>query len=136
MVFYSKKYYVTTMQADGGGSPGRSNGNNSNSSSSSGSAYGDIKMDVDYYNQVVDNIETQKEGIISTESGYVEPDALCLNNEVVPDYQQADHDVEDMLRLFQKETDLVIKTMRKVRDDYIEVDEAKTEDGATVYGTK
>ncbi|WP_026653251.1 hypothetical protein [Butyrivibrio proteoclasticus] len=136
MVFYSKKYtYENVAEADGGGGipNAESRREKAASNSSSSTASGDIKMDVDYYNQVVDNIETCKADIISTSSGYVEADALCLKNDVIPDYQQADHDVEDMLRLFQEETDAVIKTMRKVRDDYIAVDDAKTEDGADIY---
>ena len=77
---------------------------------------------------IVDAIEECKDAIIATESGYAEPDADCLLNDVIPDYQQADHEVEDMLRLMKKETELVIKTMRTMRDNYVKVDDEKSKE--------
>lgn len=120
MFFYQRKYAHEVSAGGGGGT-------------SAGSST-EVKIDVEVYNTIVNQIETCKESIIATESGYVEPDAVCLLNDVIPDYQQADHEVEDMLRLMKTETDLVIKTMRTMRDNYKEVDDVKSKE--TPYSGK
>ena len=117
MLYDTTRYRYEAAAGAGGGSGTRA-------SSSGGSA--EVKINVEVYDTIVDYIEECKDEIISTESGYVEPDEVCLRNDVIPDYQQADHEVEDMLRLMKRETEEVIKTMRIMRDDYIEVDEVKS----------
>ncbi|MBP3239871.1 MAG: hypothetical protein J6M92_04900 [Oribacterium sp.] len=118
MFFYQRKYL---HEASAGGGGGKTNTSGSGSSAL-------VKIDVETYNGIVDAIEECKDAIIATESGYVEPDADCLLNDVIPDYQQADHEVEDMLRLMKKETELVIKTMRTMRDNYVKVDDEKSKE--------
>lgn len=63
----------------------------------------------------------------------MEHDAVCNLNSVIPDYEQADHEVEDMLRLMQKETDLVIDTMRTIRAEFEEIDSNKTNETLSIY---
>ena len=77
-----------------------------------------IKMDVEVYGTIVNEIKNQTNNIIVTESGYVTPDAECLRNSIIPDYQQADHEVVDMLRLMKKEFDHVTGVMEAFKADY------------------
>ena len=120
MLFYSRKYSYE-ISAGGGGGVGAGGGST------------EVKIDVGTYNTIVGQIESCKEEIIKSEAGYVEPDAVCLLNDVIPDDQQADHEVEDMLRLMKTETELVIKTMRTMRENYVEVDDVKSKERP--YGT-
>lgn len=91
-----------------------------------------IQIQLETYDAIVDSIEENKKIIIESQSGYVAPDAVCLLNDVIPDYEQADHEVEDMLRLLQKETGLMIDTMRQIRNDSYEHDLSASE-GAKTY---
>ncbi len=134
MIFNIRKY---NNVADGGGGAASvaSTGAGAAAGATAG-AVGEIKINVDEYNRIVDNIETQTTEIIKTESGYVEPDASCLLNEVIPDYEQADHEVEDMLRLMQQELNHVISVMRGIRQDYENVDSELSQDGSNnLYGS-
>ena len=124
MIFGWKKY-----RQDEGNTGGASGTSSSGESSSSDK----VEIGVDDYNTIVDEIETQKELIIATTEGYVEHDAVCNLNSVIPDYEQADHEVEDMLRLMQKETDLVIDTMRTIRAEFEEIDSNKTNETLSIY---
>ena len=118
MLFYSKLYSsVSVLQADGGGG-----------GSKPAPSADCIHIDVETYDGIVDNIETTNNATITTESGYIEPDGDCLKNQVIPYYQTADHEVEDFLRLMKKETQLVVDTMRKMRDNYVEVDKTKDDE--------
>lgn len=118
MFFYQRKY-LHEASAGGGGGTSKPTGVGTST---------EVKINVENYNAIVDAIEECKDAIIATESGYVEPDADCLLNDVIPDYQEADHEVEDMLRLLKTETELVIKTMRTMRDNYMEVDDVKSKE--------
>lgn len=120
MNFTMKKY---AHDANGGGG--------TSASSSSGSS-AVVKIDLETYNYIVDSIEKCKDEIIMRGARYIVPDDECLLNNVVPDYQQADHEVFDMLKLMKSETALVIKAMRTMRDNYKKVD--KTKAAETVYG--
>lgn len=111
-MLFIKRMYQASMEADGGGS------------SSSGS----ITVNPDQYNAIVDEIEKKNNDVISTEEGYVEPEEICLLNNMIPDYQEADHKVEDLLRKLKKETASVISLMRTMRQGYEDVDYDKTQD--------
>lgn len=93
----------------------------------------EIKMQLETYDKTVNSIEASKDIIIGKGEGYVPPDAVCLLNDVIPDYEGADHEIEDMLRKFKKETELLIDTMRKIRNEYKEQDTSNSEDGQKIY---
>ncbi len=95
------------------------------------SSSSEIKIDIEEYNKRVNNISTQTDKIIQTYSGYVEPDSVCKLNSVIPDYEQADHEVEDLLRLLKVELKKVVKVMNEIRADYEKVDEEKSQEAAT-----
>ena len=137
MIFNIRKY---NNVADGGGGSSSvvASGVAAGARAGAGavSSVNEIKINIDEYNRIVDNIETQTTEIIETQSGYVEPDAACLLNDVIPDYEQADHEVEDMLRLMQQELNHVISVMRGIRQDYETVDSDMSQDGNNnLYGS-
>ena len=126
-MFIRARKYIQAINANGG---------NTSGSAGAGSS-SEIKIDIEQYNTIVDNIETQTGEIIQTKAGYVQPDNACRLNSVVPDYEQADHEVEDMLRLMQTELTHVIGVMRKIRDDIISIDSTKSQEAANnIYDSK
>ncbi len=92
-----------------------------------------IKIDIEEYNRIVNNISAQREKIIKNNVGYVEPDSVCRLNSVIPDYEQADHEVEELLRLLKMELKTVVKVMNDIRADYEKVDEEKSQEAATNF---
>lgn len=94
-----------------------------------------IKMDTQVYTGIVDGIKTQTENIIGTESGYVTPDPECIRNSIIPDYEQADHEVNDMLRLMKSELNHVTGVMEAIKVDYETIDKEKTADCEQVYNS-
>lgn len=110
-------------EASAGGGSGRSYSSGEYATGESA-----IKMDTEVYDSIVAEIETQNDAIIESESGYVVPDAACLLNNIIPDYEEADHEVVDMLRLLKKEGGMVVDIMKKVRQDFVDLDTAGSED--------
>ncbi|RKM63155.1 hypothetical protein D6856_03255 [Butyrivibrio sp. XB500-5] len=94
-----------------------------------------IKLDVQVFTSIVAGIKTQSDNIIATETGYVNPDPEILRNSIIPDYQQADHGVNDMLRLMKQELTHVTQVMDAIRVDYETVDREKTADCEQVYNS-
>lgn len=114
-MFIRARKYAYEISAGGGAGVGSSS---------------EIKIDVDEYERVVDNIHAQTSEIIKTYTGYVAPDNVCRLNSVIPDYEQADHEVEDMLRLLKRELFQVVRVMRKVKDDIVSIDAQKSQEAA------
>lgn len=112
MLYIKKRYYAVNVADGGGGS----------------SSSGNISVETEKYKAIVDTIERKNAATITSTEGYVEPDEECLLNDMIPDYQQADHDVEDLLRLMKSETKTVISLMRKMQDNYEEVDDEMDKD--------
>ncbi len=52
-----------------------------------------------------------------------------LLNDIIPDYEQADHEVVDMLRLLKSEGAKVIKSMKNIRDYIVNLDTVASQDG-------
>ena len=123
-MFIRARKYANAINANGG---------NTSGSASPGSS-SEIKIDVERYEAVVNNIDAQTAEIIKTYTGYVAPDNVCRLNSVIPDYEQADHEVEDMLRLLKRELFQVVRVMRKVKDDIVAIDAQKSSEAAnTLY---
>ena len=55
-----------------------------------------------------------------------------LLNDIIPDYEQADHEIVDMLRLLKSEGAKVIESMKNIRDDIVNLDTAASQDGETL----
>ncbi|WP_026653669.1 hypothetical protein [Butyrivibrio proteoclasticus] len=90
-----------------------------------GSASGDIHIDEEIYDEIVGRIESNNKKTIKDNQTYVEPDAQCLLNPVIPDYQEADHIAVDMFHAMKDETTTVVKLMKQMKEDYVQVDEDK-----------
>ena len=124
-MFIRARKYIQAINANGG---------NTSGSAGAGSST-EIKIDVDEYERIVNNIATQTADIIESYTGYVMPDNVCRLNSVIPDYEQADHEVEDMLRLLKRELFQVVRVMRKVKDDMVTIDSTKSQEAANnIYG--
>ena len=124
-MFIRARKYIHAINASGG---------NTSGSAASGSS-SEIKIDVERYETIVNNIDTQTAEIIKTYTGYVAPDNVCRLNSVIPDYEQADHEVEDMLRLLKRELFQVVRVMRKVKDDIVAIDAQKSNEASNnLYG--
>lgn len=119
-MFIKSRKYIQAINANGG---------NTSGSAAPGSS-SEIKIDVEVYEGIVNNIDTQTAEIIKTYTGYVAPDNVCRLNSVIPDYEQADHEVEDMLRLLKRELFQVVRVMRKVKDDIVAIDAQKSQEAA------
>ncbi|SFU69352.1 hypothetical protein [Butyrivibrio sp. INlla21] len=92
-----------------------------------------IKIDTEVFTAIVSGIKNQTNNIIETEGGYAKPDPECLRNSVVPDYQQADHEVVDMLRLMKTELTHVTGVMDAIKADYETIDKEKTAECEQLY---
>lgn len=92
-----------------------------------------IKIETEVFTAIVSGIKNQTNNIIETEGGYANPDPECLRNSVVPDYQQADHDVVDMLRLMKTELTHVTGVMDAIKADYETIDKEKTAECEQLY---
>ena len=92
-----------------------------------------IMVDIEVFTEIVDEIKTQTESIIGTESGYVTPDPECTRNSIIPDYEQADHEVNDMLRLMKSELKRVTGVMEEIKADYERIDKEKSADIEFVF---
>ena len=126
-MFIRARKYIQAINANGG---------NTSGSAAPGSS-AEIKIDVEQYERVVDNIATQTGEIIKSYTGYVMPDNVCRLNSVIPDYEQADHEVEDMLRLLKRELFQVVRVMRKVKEDIVAIDATKSQEAANnLYGSE
>lgn len=87
-----------------------------------------IKMETDTYEAYVQVIKETSEGLLSDKT-YVQPDALCTGNAVIPDYVIADHAAIDTIKKFMKVQESVVKLMNNVETNYVEeVDAKKTEE--------
>ena len=122
---YLIKKYLHDANGGGGGGATTSSG-----AGTGGSTV--VKIDVDIYNAIVDSIEEHTNAIIEDDKNYVDPDSACLLNDVIPDYQEADHEVVDMLKKLKEELTCVIAAMRTMRDNYNNVDDTKSQE--SVYG--
>ncbi|MBP3239869.1 MAG: hypothetical protein J6M92_04890 [Oribacterium sp.] len=79
----------------------------------------EIVMDVDIYQGIVDRIETNSQELLDiNDKGYVEPDAECLKNVVIPDYKVGYESLIDTIRYFQLQNQNVVKLMNTVRTNY------------------
>lgn len=87
-----------------------------------------IHIDIETYDEIVDNIELKNRVYMLAESGYVEPDEECLKNQMIPKYQKANNDVQDFLRLLKSETEIVTAKMRQMRDNYVNIDVTKSQE--------
>ena len=74
------------------------------------------------YGQYVNNIEKYSNALLENK-GYVTPDESCKKNVVIPDYQTADHAAIDTIKRFMEIQELVVKLMKKVKDNYKEVND-------------
>ena len=122
MSFTGRFYYSYEVSAGGGGGRSYSSGSYKTGETA-------IKADIETYDEIVSNIETQNELVIQSETGYISPDAECLLNDIIPDYEQADHEVVEMLRLLKSEGAKVIESMKNIRDDIVNLDTAASQDG-------
>ncbi|WP_028243217.1 hypothetical protein [Pseudobutyrivibrio ruminis] len=87
----------------------------------------DTKIDIEVYNGVVDEIETQNDTVI--EDGFVATSASSIisTNATVPTFVTADENVVSMLTNLKVQVQDVITTMRDVRDSMDNVNtDAKT----------
>ncbi|WP_026653623.1 hypothetical protein [Butyrivibrio proteoclasticus] len=79
----------------------------------------DIKMDTTVYTQIVDNIDNLGKSLLESNE-YVEPDAECLLNVVVPDYKVAYESTIDSITSLQERTETVVTLMRNIKTNYDE----------------
>ncbi|WP_026651746.1 hypothetical protein [Butyrivibrio proteoclasticus] len=113
-MIYQKKYTYDANADVGGGAP-----------SGSTADQGDVSINEEVYTEIVDRISDNNELIVDDNQAYVEPDAKCLINEVVPDYQEADHIALDMFHAMKDETKTLVKLMRNIKENYVSVDTEK-----------
>ena len=122
MRIFGKFFYRHEASTGGGG--GRSY-----RSGSYATGEEDIRADIEVYDEIVSNIETQNAAIIDPELSYIVPDDACLLNDIIPDYEEADHQVVDLLKSLRSEGELVIASMKAIRDDIVNIDGAASQDG-------
>ncbi len=89
----------------------------------------DTKIDIDTYNDVVDEIESQNDTVIEDGFTATAASSIITTNETVPTFVTADENVVAMLKNLKVQVQDVITTMREVRDSMEDVNDDATTSG-------
>ena len=89
----------------------------------------DTKIDIDTYNDVVDEIESQNDTVIEDGFTATTASSIITTNETVPTFVTADENVVAMLKKLKIQVQDVITTMREVRDSMEDVNDDATTSG-------
>lgn len=74
------------------------------------------------YGKYVENIEKYSNALLDNTS-YVTSDESCKKNVVIPDYETADQAAIDTIKRFMDIQKIVVKLMKKVKENYKEVND-------------
>jgi len=82
-----------------------------------------ININTESYIKIVDDIEKCSEKIIDSSTCDIDADAEALSNNVMPCFEDAQNQVNTILKKLQEENDNLVITMKNIRDNYEGVDE-------------